>query len=100
MAIERRRCKQCHFSARSTFLEVIRQPDVYSCFLPPIFAQVSRTLFLEFVRAHPRALLLYLQQGLARLWRVAHFMLSDYLQLQLHNLKYNAPVKQGSPECK
>ena len=33
---------------------------------------------------HPRALLLYLQQGLARLWRVANFTLGDFLHLQLH----------------
>lgn len=39
---------------------------------------------MDFVHHHPRALLLYLQQGIARLWRVAHFVLSDFLQLQLH----------------
>eukprot|EP00983_Pelagomonas_calceolata_P062628 1147371-Pelagomonas_calceolata.AAC.2 len=43
-------------------------------------SQVPRGLFLSFVHSHPRALLLYLQQGLARLWRVAHFTLSDFLQ--------------------
>ncbi|KAG1675221.1 hypothetical protein FOA52_016250 [Chlamydomonas sp. UWO 241] len=49
-----------------------------------LLVQVSRPLFLEFVQEHPRALLLYLQQGLARLWRVAHFTLNDFLQLSLH----------------
>ncbi len=51
---------------------------------PPPLSQVSRQRFVDFISAHPRALLLYLQQGLARLWRVAHFTLSDFLQLQLH----------------
>ncbi len=49
-----------------------------------VMVQLPRPLFMAFVRSHPQALLLYLQQGLARLWRVAHFMLSDFLQLTLH----------------
>jgi hypothetical protein len=51
--------------------------------------QVPRALFLQFVGSHPRALLLYLQQALARLWRVAHFMLSDYLSMPLYKPKVN-----------
>jgi len=42
---------------------------------------VSRALFLAFVRAHPKSLHTYLTQAIARLWRVAHFVLADYLGL-------------------
>ena len=42
---------------------------------------VSRQLFLTFVAAHPRSLHTYLTQAIARLWRVAHFVLADYLGL-------------------
>lgn len=67
----------------------------------PPASQVSRPLFLSFVAAHPRALLLYLQQGLARLWRVAHFMLSDFLALTLHKAQQQqqqpAPATQQEP---
>ena len=42
---------------------------------------VSRALFLSFVAAHPRSLHTYLTQAIARLWRVAHFVLADYLAL-------------------
>ena len=42
---------------------------------------VSRQLFLTFVAAHPRSLRTYLTQAIARLWRVAHFVLADYLGL-------------------
>ncbi|MEW5319460.1 MAG: hypothetical protein WDW38_010611 [Sanguina aurantia] len=49
-----------------------------------MLVQVSRSLFMDFIQRHPRALLLYLQQGIARLWRVAHFVLDEFLQLELH----------------
>jgi lysophospholipid hydrolase len=42
---------------------------------------VSRPLFLSFVARHPRSLHTYLTQALARLWRVAHFVLADFLGL-------------------
>jgi len=42
---------------------------------------VSRALFLSFVAAHPRSLHTYLTQAIARLWRVAHFVLAEYLGL-------------------
>jgi lysophospholipid hydrolase len=42
---------------------------------------VSRALFLQFVARHPRSLHTYLTQALARLWRVAHFVLADFLGL-------------------
>lgn len=53
--------------------------------------QLPRPLFMAFVRSHPQALLLYLQQGLARLWRVAHFMLSDFLALTLFKTSHADP---------
>ncbi|GLC44977.1 hypothetical protein PLESTB_001747900 [Pleodorina starrii] len=52
-----------------------------------LLVNVPRELFMDFVHSHPRALMLYLQQGLARLWRVAHFVLADFLQLQLYRPK-------------
>jgi hypothetical protein len=66
------------------------QPVGYSAW------QVPRALFLQFVGSHPRALLLYLQQALARLWRVAHFMLSDYLSMPLYKQKVSCAPPQSS----
>ena len=43
--------------------------------------QIPRDLFLRFIMARPKRLLAYVRSATARLWRVAHFMLSDYLQL-------------------
>ncbi|KAA6424227.1 MAG: cyclic nucleotide-binding domain, partial [Trebouxia sp. A1-2] len=45
--------------------------------------QVSHQLFMSFVMARPRTLQIYLHKALARLWRVAHFVLSDFLNLSL-----------------
>ncbi len=56
--------------------------------------QLPRRVFMDFVASHPRALMLYLQQGLARLWRVAHFMLSDFLSLTLHKTPPGEPQQQ------
>lgn len=43
--------------------------------------QLSRSLMFLFLTKRPAALYTYLQQAMSRLWRVANFMLSDYLQL-------------------
>jgi hypothetical protein len=43
--------------------------------------QLSRSLLFLFLTKRPSALYTYLQQAMSRLWRVANFMLSDYLQL-------------------
>lgn len=43
--------------------------------------QLSRSLMFLFLTKRPSALYIYLQQAMSRLWRVANFMLSDYLQL-------------------
>jgi len=56
-----------------------------------VLLQVSQRVFLNFVASHPRALLLYLSQALARLWRVAHFVLADFLRLPLATV----PAAQG-----
>ena len=45
--------------------------------------QVSRALFMAFVAAKPRTLQIYLHKAIARLWRVAHFTLTDFLSLSL-----------------
>ncbi|RMZ52451.1 hypothetical protein APUTEX25_000030, partial [Auxenochlorella protothecoides] len=49
--------------------------------------QVPRDLFLNFILARPATLLVYLQKAMARLWRVSHFVLSDFLQLPLEDFK-------------
>ena len=43
--------------------------------------QLSRSLMVLWLTKRPHALYMYLQQAMSRLWRVANFMLSDYLQL-------------------
>ena len=48
--------------------------------------QVSQAVFLEFVRRHPHTLQQYLQQAIARLWRVAQFTLIDFLGMPRHAL--------------
>lgn len=48
-----------------------------------VLVQLSRALFLAFLASRPNALQIYLQQGVARLWRVAKFILSDYLNLPM-----------------
>lgn len=48
--------------------------------------QVPRELFLRFVLECPRALQIYLHKAIGRLWRVAHFVLSDFLDLPLASL--------------
>ncbi|GIL50016.1 hypothetical protein Vafri_6355, partial [Volvox africanus] len=60
-----------------------------------LLVNVPRDLFMEFVHSHPRALMLYLQQGLARLWRVAHFVMADFLQLQLYRPKLPGSALQA-----
>eukprot|EP00899_Mesostigma_viride_P014018 jgi/Mesvir1/22617/Mv14061-RA.1 len=40
---------------------------------------VSRELFLNFIKNKPHTLDLYVRQAIARLWRVAHFVLQDFL---------------------
>ena len=57
-----------------------------------LLARVSRAQFLEFVVERPEVLALYLQQGIARLWRVAHFVLSDFLQFPRLTQTSNALV--------
>ena len=49
--------------------------------------RVSQTVFLDFVRKHPYTLQLYLQQAIARLWRVAQFSLIDFLELPRQSLR-------------
>ena len=44
-----------------------------------VLVEISRELFIDFVSEKPRALQVYLQQAIARLWRVAHFVLNDTL---------------------
>ena len=51
-----------------------------------VLVQLSRALFLKFIVEHPSALQIYLQQAIARLWRVAHFVLHDYLNLPLTSI--------------
>jgi lysophospholipid hydrolase len=46
-----------------------------------MLVEISRELFMEFVTQKPRALQVYLQQAIARLWRVANFVLNDTLQI-------------------
>jgi lysophospholipid hydrolase len=46
-----------------------------------VLVQLSRPLFMQFINENPEALLTYLQQGMARLWRVANFVLHDFLKL-------------------
>jgi hypothetical protein len=48
-----------------------------------VLVQLSREVFVSFLAERPKALQIYLEQGLARLWRVANFILSDYLDLEL-----------------
>ena len=48
-----------------------------------VLVQLPRAVFLAFIADHPKTLQVYLEQGLSRLWRVANFILSDYLALQL-----------------
>lgn len=48
-----------------------------------VLVQLSRALFLAFLASRPNALQIYLQQGVARLWRVANFILSEYLSLPM-----------------
>eukprot|EP00898_Chlorokybus_atmophyticus_P004975 jgi/Chlat1/5479/Chrsp36S05433 len=43
---------------------------------------VPRALFLRFIAEKPHTLDLYLRQAIARLWRVAHFVVMQYLMLQ------------------
>ncbi|KAK3255714.1 hypothetical protein CYMTET_35114 [Cymbomonas tetramitiformis] len=47
-----------------------------------VVVRVTRKLFLDFIMKHPQVLHLYLQQAIARLWRVAHFVLNDFLQMR------------------
>ncbi|EIE18912.1 patatin-domain-containing protein, partial [Coccomyxa subellipsoidea C-169] len=47
---------------------------------------VSRDLFMSFIAAKPRTLQIYLHKAMARLWRVAHFVLSDFLALSLDQM--------------
>ena len=54
--------------------------------------RVSQSVFLDFVRRHPHTLQLYLQQAIARLWRVAQFSLIDFLGMPRKSLK-------GQPEA-
>jgi len=46
-----------------------------------VLVEISRKLFMDFVLEKPRALQVYLQQAIARLWRVAHFVLNDTLRI-------------------
>ena len=48
-----------------------------------VLVEISRKLFMEFVIQKPRALQVYLQQAIARLWRVANFVLNDTLCIPL-----------------
>ena len=41
--------------------------------------RIRQDALFAFIRKHPRALETYLQQAVARLWRVAHFVLVDFL---------------------
>jgi len=46
-----------------------------------VLVEISRKLFMDFVTRKPRTLQVYLQQAIARLWRVAHFVLNDTLSI-------------------
>jgi hypothetical protein len=48
-----------------------------------VLVQLSRKVFVSFIAENPKALQIYLEQGVSRLWRVANFILSDYLALDL-----------------
>jgi hypothetical protein len=48
-----------------------------------VLVQLSRAVFVSFLAERPKALQIYLEQGVSRLWRVANFMLSDYLAVEL-----------------
>ena len=43
--------------------------------------RVTQATLMEFIRAHPHTLETYVTQAVARLWRVAHFVLVDFLGL-------------------
>ncbi|KAK9862379.1 hypothetical protein WJX84_007181 [Apatococcus fuscideae] len=51
-----------------------------------VLVQISRELFLEFVADRPRTLLMYLQTAIARLWRVAFFVLRSFLELPVDSM--------------
>ena len=56
--------------------------------------QIDRDLFLRTIVQYPRVLQSYLNRYIARLWRVGHFTLHDFLQLPLEtpHLVYNNAV--------
>ena len=58
--------------------------------------QVSRELFMAFVAAKPRTLQIYLHKAIARLWRVAHFTLTDFLSLSLEQFPAG-DARAGAP---
>lgn len=47
---------------------------------------IPRTAWLSFIHQHPDTLLSYLQRAISRLWRVGHFALVDFLQLDGHHI--------------
>ena len=55
-----------------------------------VLVEISRTLFMDFVTKKPRTLQVYLQQAIARLWRVAHFVLNDTLGIPAGQLDRRA----------
>jgi predicted acylesterase/phospholipase RssA/CRP-like cAMP-binding protein len=55
--------------------------------------QIDRNLFLKTVIENPRVLQSYLNSSVARLWRVGHFTLRDFLHLPLEPL---SPLPGGS----
>ncbi|KAK9814559.1 hypothetical protein WJX72_007850 [[Myrmecia] bisecta] len=62
-----------------------------------VLVQISRALFMEFIVAKPRTLQIYLHKAIARLWRVAHFVLSDFLNLSLQQSMQSPVMLAMSP---
>jgi predicted acylesterase/phospholipase RssA/CRP-like cAMP-binding protein len=57
--------------------------------------QIDRQLFLKTVSENPRFLQSYLNNSIARLWRVAHFTLRDFLQQPPESLSTAATSSGG-----
>lgn len=64
-----------------------------------LLVQVPRALFIRFVENNPRTLLVYLQQAMARLWRVAFFTLHDFLQLKMEGSRKPAAAAHQLSSC-
>ncbi|KAK9808186.1 hypothetical protein WJX73_006212 [Symbiochloris irregularis] len=62
-----------------------------------LLTQVSRELFMQFIASKPRTLQIYLHKAIARLWRVAHFMLGDFLNLPIDEVSAGELSLRSAP---